>query len=366
MSPFKSNFSRIAVGMSGGVDSSVCAALLKEQGFDVVGIFMKNWSDLVSSSSSSSCRSEEDMKDVRDVCDQLHIPFYTLNFEREYRDRVFKIFLEEYQAGRTPNPDVLCNSEIKFNCFMQQALAMGASKIATGHYARVEMDNDGQPHLYKGKDLGKDQSYFLSRLTSDQLAQSLFPLAHYSKAEVRQLARVMKLSVAEKKDSQGICFIGEVPMKEFLSQFIPLAPGRILTTEGKVIGTHDGLAFYTIGQRKGIGIGGGMPYYVVAKDMDRNELIVTRQISEEKLFSQKLSANDCRWLQQPRESRFACFAKIRYRQEDQAATVWATESGIDVEFAQPQRAITPGQTIVFYSRTSEVLGSAVIDHSHPL
>lgn len=350
---------RVVIGMSGGVDSSVAALLLKEQGYDVVGIFMKNWDD---TDEFGVCTATEDFDDVVRVCNQLDIPYYSVNFEKEYWDKVFTYFLDEYKAGRTPNPDVMCNKEIKFKAFLDHAVSLGADYLATGHYAQVRRDN-GKVELLRGVDENKDQTYFLNQLSSDVLAKVMFPLGHLQKSKVREIALQHNLATATKKDSTGICFIGERNFKEFLSEYLPAQPGEMQTLTGEVMGTHDGLMYYTIGQRQGLGIGGpGEPWFVVGKNLEENVLYVEQSYGNDYLYSDSLIATDLNWIK-PEEikSSFSCTAKFRYRQKDSKVNVTILEDGkVHVEFAEPQRAITPGQAVVFYD--GEVcLGGGTID-----
>jgi tRNA-uridine 2-sulfurtransferase len=358
---------RIVVGMSGGVDSSVAALLLKRQGYDVVGLFMKNWED----DDDEYCSTRQDLVDVASVADVIGIELEAVNFSAEYRERVFSEFLREYSAGRTPNPDVLCNAEIKFRAFLDHALAMGAQRIATGHYAgvRAVQEGDTPRHvLLKAADRAKDQSYFLHRLTQEQLARVAFPLAEMKKPEVRRIAREAGLPVAEKKDSTGICFIGERPFREFLNRYLPRTPGPMRTPEGRVIGEHIGLAFYTIGQRKGIGIGGmkdayapGEPWYVAAKDMARNELVVVQGHDHPLLRCRSVVAEDLAWVAgDPPSTRRDYAAKTRYRQADARCHIARLDAdALTVEFDSPQWAVTPGQSVVVY-RDEVCLGGGVI------
>lgn len=353
---------RVVVGMSGGVDSSVTALLLKEQGYDVIGIFMKNWDD---TDEFGHCTAEEDYHDVRRVCDQIGIPYYTVNFEKEYMDKVFSYFLDEYKSGRTPNPDVMCNREIKFGEFLNKVMDLGADYVATGHYARVEL-RDGEYKLLRGVDENKDQTYFLNQLGQKQLAKTLFPIGHLPKKQVREIADRAGLATAKKKDSTGICFIGERNFREFLQNYLPAKPGKIETTDGEVIGSHDGLMYYTLGQRQGLGIGGGagegLPWFVVDKDLERNVLIVGQGSNHPWLYSSYLIAEQVKWVSvEPKEDVFTCMAKFRYRQPDQQVTVRRIENGTyKVEFAEPQKAVTPGQAVVFY-QGEECLGGGTID-----
>ncbi|MFD2670403.1 tRNA 2-thiouridine(34) synthase MnmA [Marinicrinis sediminis] len=354
---------RVVVGMSGGVDSSVTALLLKEQGYDVIGIFMKNWDD---TDEFGHCTAEEDAEDVRRVCDQLEIPYYTVNFEEEYADKVFSYFLDEYRKGRTPNPDVMCNREIKFGEFLDKAMQLGADYIATGHYARV-VHQDGEFQLLRGVDTNKDQSYFLSKLNQAQLSKAMFPIGHLPKPEVRAIADKAGLATAKKKDSTGVCFIGERNFKEFLSQYLPAQPGDICTLEGEVLGRHDGLMYYTLGQRQGLGIGGsgtGEPWFVASKDLASNRLYVVQGGKHPALFSGGLTASDVVWINdRPRTEPFTCTAKFRYRQADQDVTVHPQADGtLRVQFYEPQKAVTPGQAVVFYAG-EQCLGGATIDQT---
>lgn len=350
---------RVVVGMSGGVDSSVAALLLKEQGYDVVGIFMKNWDD---TDEFGVCTATEDFDDVVRVCNQLDIPYYSVNFEKQYWDKVFTYFLDEYKAGRTPNPDVMCNKEIKFKAFLDYALDLGADYLATGHYAQVR-ENNGKYEMLRGVDSNKDQTYFLNQLSSDILEKVMFPLGHLPKSKVREIAKEHGLATATKKDSTGICFIGERNFKEFLSEYLPAQPGEMQTLSGEVKGKHDGLMYYTIGQRQGLGIGGsGDPWFVVGKNLKENILYVEQGFEHESLYSEELIATDLNWINPDDISEtFTCTAKFRYRQEDSGVTVQLLENGnARVIFDENQRAITPGQAVVFYD--GEVcLGGGTID-----
>jgi tRNA-specific 2-thiouridylase len=350
---------RVVVGMSGGVDSSVAALLLKREGYEVIGLFMKNWED--DDTGDGYCPAKQDFMDVLAVADRIGIEVEAVNFAREYRERVFALFLQEYQAGRTPNPDVLCNSEIKFKAFLDHALGLGADYIATGHYARVR-ERNGVFELLKAEDGSKDQSYFLYRLGQAQLSRTIFPLGGLYKREVREIARRAGLVTAEKKDSTGICFIGERPFREFLSRYLPRQPGEMHTPEGRVVGQHEGLAYYTIGQRQGLGIGGqGEPWFVAGKDMARNVLIVVQGHDHPALFRERLRASDLSWVSglAPHPS-WVYGAKTRYRQPDAPCCIARIDDGAcEIEFAQPQWAVTPGQSVVVYE--SEVcLGGGVI------
>ncbi|MDH5735268.1 MAG: tRNA 2-thiouridine(34) synthase MnmA [Gammaproteobacteria bacterium] len=354
---------RVIVGMSGGVDSSVAALKLIELGYQVEGLFMKNWEQ---DDDDDYCAAAIDLDDARKVCDQLNIKLHSVNFSDQYWDRVFKHFLDEYSAGRTPNPDILCNKEIKFKAFLDYALQMGADYIATGHYVRVENINDHY-YLLKGTDSNKDQSYFLYTLGQHQLKHSLFPVGLLEKEEVRLLAEQANFVNHAKKDSTGICFIGERKFKDFLQQYLPAQPGEIQTTDGKVIGKHHGLMYYTLGQRKGLGIGGVKgtdeeAWYSLAKDLENNILIVGQGENHPQLFHQYLNASQLDWVSgKPPELSFKYAAKVRYRQPDQACEILELDNRtVKVKFEQPQRAITPGQSIVFYDNDI-CLGGGVID-----
>jgi tRNA-specific 2-thiouridylase len=344
--------------MSGGVDSAVAALLAKRAGHEVVGIFMKNWGD---DDTDEYCSTREDLVDAAAAADTIGIELEAVNFSAEYKERVFAEFLREYAAGRTPNPDVLCNAEIKFRAFLDHAMRLGAEKIATGHYARVGFSG-GRFSLLRGKDASKDQSYFLHRLTQEQLSRVMFPVGELNKTEVRRIAREAGLAVHAKKDSTGICFIGERPFREFLNRYLPRAPGPMKTPEGKVVGEHIGLAFYTIGQRKGIGIGGaGEPWYVAGKDRDSNSLIVVQGHDHSLLLKPTLEAVDTSWISgAPPPEHSAHTAKTRYRQADAPCTLARVlDSEIRVDFSTPQWAVTPGQSVVLYD--SELcLGGGVI------
>ncbi|MYL33366.1 tRNA 2-thiouridine(34) synthase MnmA [Pontibacillus yanchengensis] len=350
---------RVVVGMSGGVDSSVAALLLKEQGYDVVGIFMKNWDD---TDENGVCTATEDYEDVIRVCNQLDIPYYAVNFEKQYWDKVFTYFLNEYKAGRTPNPDVMCNKEIKFKAFLDHAMSLGADYLATGHYAQVRKNGE-RYEMLRGKDNNKDQTYFLNQLSQDVLSKVMFPLGHLDKSEVREVAKEHDLATATKKDSTGICFIGERNFKEFLSQYLPAQPGNMETMEGEVKGKQDGLMYYTLGQRQGLGIGGpGEPWFVVGKNVEDNILYVGQGYHNDLLYSDGLEASEINWaLGEPPTETFTCTAKFRYRQEDTPVTVTpVSETHARVEFHEPQRAVTPGQAVVFYDK-EVCLGGGTID-----
>ena len=357
----------IFVGMSGGVDSSVAALLLLEQGYRVSGLFMKNWDE---DDTEQYCSAAEDLQDAQAVCDKLGIPLHTVNFAAEYWDRVFSHFLEEHKKGHTPNPDTLCNREIKFSAFLDHALGLGADMIATGHYVRRAQSDTGW-RLLKGRDPGKDQSYFLYMVGQRALEKSLFPVGELEKSAVRDIAEKAGFVTARKKDSTGICFIGERPHREFLQQYLKQEPGNMVAPNGAVVGRHEGLAYYTLGQRQGLGIGGsGEPWFVAAKDAENNTLRVVQGHDHPDLLSNGLTASDLHWVSgvapdikpdiKP-ETPFRCAAKTRYRQADQACEIFTTEDGrIKVLFRSPQRAVTPGQSVVFYDGDI-CLGGGVID-----
>ncbi len=355
----------IMIGMSGGVDSSVAAFLLKKQGHHVEGVFMKNWEE---DDTDTYCPAAKDMADAQAVCDQLQIELHRINFATEYWERVFSHFLTEYKAGRTPNPDILCNKEIKFKAFLAFAQKRGADFIATGHYARLEKNKD-QFLLLKAHDHTKDQSYFLHALNQTQLSQSLFPLGNLTKKECRQLALQLKFNNHNKKDSTGICFIGERKFKNFLNNFLPATKGSIKTLEGKTIGTHDGLMFYTIGQRQGLNIGGvkhlpEAPWYVAQKEMATNTLIVVQGHDHPALLYSTVYAKDIHWIGDDPILPLKVTAKTRYRQEDQCCIIKARTAHVwQIDFETPQRAITPGQYIVFYDKL-HCLGGGIIMNTH--
>ena len=335
---------RIIVGMSGGVDSSVAALLLKQQGYEVVGLFMRNWED------DENCPAKQDFLDVLAVADVIGIEVEAVNFAKEYKERVFSYFLREYQAGRTPNPDVLCNAEIKFKAFLDHAMGLGASRIATGHYAALR-EVDGEYQLVKAKDASKDQSYFLYRLNQAQLSKTLFPLGELPKTEVREIARKAGLATHAKKDSTGICFIGERDFREFLGRYLPKQPGDMETPDGRLVGKHDGLMYYTLGQRQGLGIGGqGEPWYVAGKDLQRNVLIVVQGHDHPLLLKNTLVAQDLNWIagRDPETSK-PYGAKTRYRQQDAACRIDRLEGDhLHMHFDAAQWAVTPGQSVVLY------------------
>jgi tRNA-uridine 2-sulfurtransferase len=357
------NKKRVVVGLSGGVDSAVSAYLLKQQGYEVIGVFMKNWED---DDDSEYCSTREDWVDAVAVADRLGIEIEAVNFASEYKDRVFADFLREYSAGRTPNPDVLCNAEIKFKAFLDHAMALGAEKIATGHYARVREvkgaacanESPSGFELLKGLDESKDQSYFLHRLNQAQLSKVLFPVGELRKTEVRRIALEIELGNAKKKDSTGICFIGERPFREFLNRYLPTTPGAIFDEHGKQIGEHVGLSFYTLGQRKGIGIGGqkessGEPWFVARKDLEKNALYVVQGHGHPWLLSNQLDADSITWVAgtspmlSPDDVPLA--AKTRYRQADSSCALnQVSAEGFSLQFDEPQWAVTPGQSAVLY------------------
>ncbi|TDL82191.1 tRNA 2-thiouridine(34) synthase MnmA [Peribacillus frigoritolerans] len=350
---------RVVVGMSGGVDSSVAALLLKQQGYDVIGIFMKNWDD---TDENGVCTATEDYDDVIQVCNQIGIPYYAVNFEKQYWEKVFTYFLDEYKAGRTPNPDVMCNKEIKFKAFLEHAISLGADYLATGHYAQVEY-RDGDYKMLRGADENKDQTYFLNQLTQEQLSKVMFPIGNIPKSKVRELAKEANLATAAKKDSTGICFIGERNFKEFLSGYLPAQPGLMQTLSGEVKGKHDGLMYYTIGQRHGLGIGGsGDPWFVVGKDLEKNVLYVDQGFDNDLLYSESITATNISWVSDKLpEGEVVCTAKFRYRQADNPVTVkMIDKTTAKVIFDKPIRAVTPGQAVVFYS-DDECLGGGTID-----
>lgn len=355
---------RVIVGMSGGVDSSVSALLLLKQGYRVEGLFMKNWDE---DDGTEYCTAREDLADAQRVCDRLGIALHTANFAAEYWDRVFEHFLAEYQAGRTPNPDILCNKEIKFRAFLDYARVLGADFIATGHYAR-RGERNGLGTLLKGLDANKDQSYFLHAVGGAQLAQTLFPVGELEKSEVRRLAREHQFDNATKKDSTGICFIGERRFKDFLQRYLPAQPGEIYSVEGQPMGQHQGLMYHTIGQRQGLGIGGVKgagedPWYVVGKDLVHNRLLVAQGNEHPALYARALRVSHIDWVDGRGPSLpLTLKAKTRYRQADQACTLSTTAEGFLVTFDAPQRAVTPGQSVVFYVG-DECLGGGVIEEA---
>ena len=345
---------KVFVGMSGGVDSSVTAALLMRQGYDITGVYMKNWSQDLPG---FNCPWKEDYQDAKRVAVQLGIPFKMYDFEKEYRDRVVDYMLEGYKAGLTPNPDIMCNQEVKFKLFLNAALADGADMIATGHYARSK---DGQ--LLTGVDTNKDQSYFLYRVTSDALSKSLMPIGDFEKPQIREIAKELGLATAEKKDSQGICFVGKVGIKEFLQQFVTTEPGRIMDQFGHDIGEHDGALFYTIGQRHGLNVGGGLPYYVVGKDMDKNEVYVTTDLQDDRLWKQSLQLTGLHWINEAPQSDKQYSVRTRYRAPLVAIKnlTFQDKDHVTIELSEEVRAITPGQSAVIYEGERVVGGGIVV------
>lgn len=359
---------RIVVGISGGVDSSVTAYLLKEAGYNVQGVFMKNWEETYSP---GYCTAEDDVFDAKDVCETIGIPLHTVNFAKQYQERVFKHFLAEYQAGRTPNPDVLCNREIKFSEFVHFADKLGCDYVATGHYCRRINVGDGhhsQAALMQAQDTNKDQTYFLNAISQQQLQLALFPLGDLEKPNVREIAEKADLITYDKKDSTGICFIGERNFRDFLSQYLPAQPGKIVTLQGEVIGEHNGLMYYTIGQRQGLGIGGlqnydDRPWFVAEKDLSKNELIVVQGTDNPALFKPRLIAGQLSWLRQKPGDGKTLTAKTRYRQDEQTCTIdYMSKNTVKVMFEKPQRALTLGQYVVFYDN-GECLGGGVIEQT---
>lgn len=351
----------VVVGISGGVDSAVSAYLLKQQGYNVIGLFMVNWEE---SDDSGVCSSETDYEDVKRVCNAIGIPYYTVNYSKQYYDKVFTYFLEQYKKGNTPNPDVLCNREVKFGPFLDFARKIGADYIATGHYAKKQ-EIDGKYYLLKAFDKNKDQSYFLNQLSQDQLKSVLFPLADIEKIQVREIAEQLGLSNAHKKDSTGICFIGERNFRKFLKNFIPAKRGEIKTLDGKVVGTHDGVMYYTLGQRRGLGVGGQKDggsgrWFVVDKDVQKNILYVT-QGEDDSLYSNGLISGKFNFIPcKTDKTEFDCYAKFRYRQPDQKVHVKVVDDHVELRFYSPQRAVTCGQYVVLYDG-EYCLGGAEIE-----
>ena len=356
---------RIVVGMSGGVDSSVAALLLKEQGLDVVGVFMKNWDE---KDENGTCTAANDWEDVQSVCDVIGIPCYSVNFEKEYQERVFTYFLDEYRKGRTPNPDVLCNREIKFKAFLNYAVKLGAAGMATGHFVKKEI-RDGHTVLLKGDDPNKDQSYFLYMLKESQVAFARFPVGGMTKPQVRELAKKAGLPIYQKKDSTGVCFIGERNFRQFLQNYLPMQPGEMQTEQGEVVGRHIGLSYYTLGQRRGLDIGGcgdGRRWFVIGKDLKRNVLIVAQGEDSPRLYSRYIKASQITWIadhppMKDGES-YRCCARFRYRQGDQPVTVVTHGDEMYIEADELQRAITPGQSVVLY-QGDVCLGGAIADNA---
>jgi tRNA-specific 2-thiouridylase len=365
--PSPSTRSKVIVGMSGGVDSSVAALLLLQQGYEVEGLFMKNWNE---DDGTEYCTAMTDLLDAASVCQKLGIHLHTVNFASQYWDNVFAHFLEEYKVGRTPNPDILCNREIKFKVFLEHATALGADYIATGHYART-LSQDGHTCLRKGLDPNKDQSYFLHAVGETEFCKTLFPIGNIEKPEVRALAEQHGLVTHNKKDSTGICFIGERRFKDFLEQYLPAQPGPIVSAEGVTIGEHQGLMYHTIGQRQGLGIGGvhgakEEPWYVYKKDLENNTLNVVQGGQHPLLFTQGLQAGQLHWINaQAKADGYACWAKTRYRQADQPCQLrYTAEDKVHVIFEKPQRAVTPGQSVVFYDGDI-CLGGGIIEFADP-
>ena len=350
----------IVVGMSGGVDSSVSAYLLKKQGFNVIGLFMKNWQ----SEPGEVCTSEIDFKDASEVCDMLDIPLHKANFSDDYWDRVFKQFLSEHENGRTPNPDILCNREIKFKSFYDYALKIGADFIATGHYAKVESDN-GEAKLYRSKDIDKDQTYFLHEVSSKEFSKTIFPLSDIYKSEVRDIAKELNLNVHAKKDSVGICFVGEKNLRDFLSRFIKFKKGNILNTDNEIIGEHNGSILYTIGQRQGLGIGGikdkdELPWYVYGKNITKNEIYVCQGVDNQLLYTENISLNKIHWINILKDFKnLDCSVQIRHRHKPVKCNIVSNE-GFKVMFDEEIRGVAPGQSAVFY-KDNLCLGGGIIE-----
>lgn len=347
----------VVVGLSGGVDSSVAALLLKNLGYNVIGLFMRNWEDL-----DGSCPASVDVEDVAAVCSQIDIPFYTVNFTKEYQELVFKKFLEDCQKGLTPNPDILCNREIKFHHFYKKAKEYGADYLATGHYCQIYKE-EKKSYLAKAVDTNKDQSYFLYAISPNVLQDVLFPLGHLTKAEVRQIAKENHLSTHNKKDSTGICFIGKRNFTPFLQKYLPLSPGPIINSSGETIGSHIGLAYYTLGQRKGLNIGGpGEAWFVAKKDLLQNTLLVVQGEDHPLLYTQDIQAKELTWLTPLPPLPYTCQAKVRYRQPEQECVIEKMENNrLHIHFLHPQRAATPGQSIVFYDKNICLGGGIITD-----
>lgn len=350
---------KVYVGLSGGVDSSVAAALLKEQGYDVTGVYMKNWSQDLPG---FVCPWKEDYQDAKRVAVRLGIPFKMYDFEKEYRDKVVDYMIEGYKAGFTPNPDIMCNQEVKFKLFLETALEDGADMIATGHYARVCHGAAGPAQLLTGVDSNKDQSYFLYRVTEEALQRSLMPIGEYEKPAVRELARKFGLNTAEKKDSQGICFVGKVGIKEFLQQFVITEPGAIVDQHGSIIGEHEGALFYTIGQRQGLSVGGGLPYYVIGKNMPKNEVYVTTDLQDRRLWSDKLTLAAPHWINDEPKTAGTYMVRTRYRAELIPVTALhkREDGNWQVDLRDDVRALTPGQSAVLYEGDRVVGGGIVV------
>jgi tRNA-uridine 2-sulfurtransferase len=358
----------VIIGMSGGVDSSVAALLLKQQGYNVIGMFMKNWEE---QDENGVCQASKEYDDVIKVCEKLDIPYYSVDFVKEYKDNVFSHFVDEYKKGFTPNPDILCNREIKFKVFFNKAMELGADYLATGHYCR-KVYIDGTPKLVKGNDPGKDQTYFLYTMKEEVLDKVLFPIGDLPKSEVREIAKTHNLITHDKKDSTGICFIGERNFKNFLSNYIHIKEGNFETLSGEIVGKHSGCAFYTNGQRKGLGLGGpGEPWFVVGKDIARNVVIVERGDKHPALYTDYLYADELSLVSTNKDLKLPlkALAKVRYRQQDQECTIVENNNGIlKVEFDRPQRAVTKRQSIVFYTDIENervCLGGAIIKNSGP-
>ncbi|WP_036729001.1 tRNA 2-thiouridine(34) synthase MnmA [Peptoniphilus mikwangii] len=348
----------VILGMSGGVDSSVCAALLKEQGYDVTAVFMKNWDE---EDDDGVCTATEDYLDVIRVCSELGIKYYTVNFEKEYKDRVFSYFLSEYEKGRTPNPDVMCNTEIKFKAFLEFAMKFNSDYIAMGHYART-LKKDGKTYLLRGLDENKDQSYFLSRVSEAALSKTLFPIGNMKKEQVRELAQKYNLATAKKKDSTGICFIGERNFNNFLDKFLFTKEGDIYSVDGQYLGKHSGLMHYTIGQRRGMGLGGmgsGEPFFVADKDLKNNRLIVAQGLKHPALYKKETICENAFWITDTPKFPLKCTGKIRYRAKDENMTVYLENDELKVIFENPLKGVTPGQVLVFY-QGDICLGSGII------
>jgi len=350
----------VVVGMSGGVDSSVSAYLLKKQGFKVIGLFMKNWQ----SEPGEVCTSEIDFKDASEVCDMLDIPLHKANFSDDYWDRVFKQFLSEHEKGRTPNPDILCNREIKFKSFYDYALKIGADFIATGHYAKVEND-DGEAKLYRSKDIDKDQTYFLHEVSSKEFSKTIFPLSDIYKSEVRDIAKELNLNIHSKKDSVGICFVGEKNLKDFLNKFIKFKKGNILNTDNEIVGEHNGSILYTIGQRQGLGIGGikdkdELPWYVYGKNISKNEIYVCQGVDNQLLYTENITLNNIHWINKLKKFKnLDCLVQIRHRHKPVKCNIEFNE-GYRVMFHEEIRGVAPGQSAVFY-KDNLCLGGGVIE-----
>lgn len=353
------NGTKVAIGMSGGVDSSVAAYLLKKGGYDVMGLFMKNWDE-----EDDQCPAAQDYQDVISVCSHLDIPYYTINFADKYYDNVFRDFLEGLQMGITPNPDIFCNKEIKFKVFLEKAMELGADYLATGHWAKIASKN-GRYELRKAADGNKDQTYFLYTLQEEQLAKVLFPLQDMTKPEIRELAKQVGLTTHDKRDSTGICFIGKRKFKDFIQQYIEKKPGNFVDEEGNILGKHDGISYYTIGQRKGLQIGGpGAAWYVAEKRIETNEILLVQGENHPALFAKVAKAAQPSWVQSLPQAPLKCYAKVRYRQAEQPCTIdHIGGNELQITFDEPQRAVTPGQSIVFYSGET-CLGGAIITSCH--